>query len=140
MKQRIQLKSLIVFQSDAPRHLRRNFRGLFMKFLPLGADGLMLPYHHHRYILGICEAEGVKKRRIPSDNLLCTGIKQKTQLILQFQFLIHSSFKMSLSIFSGLVTGAYLSTTVPPRETRNFEKFEQRFRILAIHINLCKQR
>ena len=35
MKQRIQLKSLIVFQSDAPRHLRRDFRGLFMMFLSL---------------------------------------------------------------------------------------------------------
>ena len=46
MKQRIQLKSIIVFQSDAPRHLRRDFRGLLMKFLSLGGNG----DDHHTFV------------------------------------------------------------------------------------------
>ena len=89
----------------------------------LDADGLMFSHHHHRYILGVCKAKRLKQRVISSDNLLCASIKRKAQLALEFQHLVHRSFNISLSIFSGFVAGAYRSTTFPSREMRNFVKF-----------------
>ena len=47
-----------------------------------------------------------EQRCISSDNLLSACIERKAQLVTQFQHLIHSSFSMSFSIFSGFVTGA----------------------------------
>ena len=73
---------------------------------------------------------------IPLKEIITPGIPQiaaaitykifffiRLKILDQFQHFIHSSFNMSSSIFSGFVTGAYLSTTSPSLETRNFVKF-----------------